>query len=190
MQIQEVDSAEMSEWLDKDDRKWGSTLSFPSWTTTVSAASDWGSYISTTLFNVLTWLGKPYMSWIAAMSGIALYMVVIVVVALSNLLYRFTLLFFKQQFLILLAIRIHKQSSAHNVFPSGAVPSGKRKDDDNDLSSNEISDFTNIFRRLGTPAQVDDTIRTAQRVMKAIDLWSEIAHRSEKPIPTRRFLKK
>jgi hypothetical protein len=78
------------------------------------------------------------------------------------------------------------------VFPQGPVPSGKKKDDDNDLSTNEISDFSNVFRRLGTPAQVDDTIRTAQRVMKAIDLWSEAARsrRSEKPaIPTRRLKK-
>jgi hypothetical protein len=78
------------------------------------------------------------------------------------------------------------------VFPAGAVPSGKKKDDDNDLSTNEISDFSNVFRRLGTPAQVDDTIRTAQRVMKAIDLCSEAARsrRSEKPaIPTRRLKK-
>jgi hypothetical protein len=74
----------MSELVDKNDRKWASSISFPTWSTTVSAANNLGEYISTSLYNVLFWLGKPYMSWVTSMSGVGLYMVVIVVVALSN----------------------------------------------------------------------------------------------------------
>jgi hypothetical protein len=72
------------ELVDKNDRKWASSLSFPTWSSTVSTANDWGEYISTSLYNVLFWLSRPFMGWVASMSGVALYMVVIVVVALSN----------------------------------------------------------------------------------------------------------
>ena len=83
--------------------------------------------------------------------------------------------------------------SAHNVFPPGALPSGKKDDLTDDLTSNEISDFSNAFRRLGgSPAAVYNTVQTALRVMKAIDLWSERARqrqrrrRSVKQSPTER----
>lgn len=65
---------------------WGSSSSFPSFSTSVTQASSWSGYISTILYNCLNWLSQPYPGFIASLSYVALLMVVNTIIAMSIIL--------------------------------------------------------------------------------------------------------
>lgn len=57
----------------------------PSWSASVTQYDSVSDYISAHLYDKLIWLSKPFAGHILAMGSIILYMVVIVIIAMSNI---------------------------------------------------------------------------------------------------------
>ncbi len=60
----------------------------PAWSASVTQYDSVSDYLSANLYDKLIWLSKPYASYIMSMGGILLYMVVIVIIAMSNFLFQ------------------------------------------------------------------------------------------------------
>lgn len=57
----------------------------PSWSASVTQYDSVSDYISANLYDKLIWLSKPFAGYILSMGTVILYMVVIVIIAMSNL---------------------------------------------------------------------------------------------------------
>jgi hypothetical protein len=58
----------------------------PGWSASVTDYDSVSDYLSSHLYHKLIWLSKPFAGYILSMGGIILFMVIIVIITMSNLL--------------------------------------------------------------------------------------------------------
>ena len=151
----------------------------PGWSASVSQYDSVSDYLSAHLYDKLIWLSKPFAGYIMSMGGVVLYMVVVVIIAMSNFLYNHHI--FHRHY------RLWLKSSAYIYICYIALSVVflkylTRLITMYSLTASGVFPLSTLGRQLrGSRPQFNEDanlIRTAEFVMEAINLWMDKRHDS------------
>ncbi len=147
----------------------------PAWSSSVTQYDSVSDYLSANLYDKLIWLSKPFAGYILSMGGILLYMVIIVIITMSNLLH---------SILYIYSTLVREcNSHLHTILVRPSVCrfiNISCLDDAYSPTASGVFPISTLGRQLrGSRPELNqdaNLIRTAEFVMEAINLWMDKRH--------------